>query len=279
MKIRKTHSSIFASASLAVGLLAGSSLMAKDLASYKGGKLTVDEYKSAVEALGPQAEMVKTNENLRAQYLHHLIDSLLLADQASKAKLDQSDEYKAMIEAAQRDILARMYADRYIKEQMSPEGLRKFFNENKEAFSSKEIRASHILFDKEEKSKAESVLKQAKRRNADFAALAKEHSTGPSADQGGDLNYFGRGRMVPEFEEAAFDTPKGQVHPKLVETQFGWHIIKVTDVRGGDEVKFEDKEDEVREVVSRQAREDLIEELRAQAEVKINEETLQSITF
>lgn len=249
------------------------------VATFKGGKLTVEEYKSAVEALGPQADMVKSNENLRSQYLHHLIDSMLLAQKASDAKLNQSSQYKTMLEAAQRDILARLYIEQYVNEQASPEKLKKYFNENKKAFSSKEVRASHILFDKDNKEKAESVLKEAMKKGSDFAKLAKEHSTGPSAEQGGDLNFFGRGRMVPAFEQAAFDTPKGQVHPKLVETQFGWHIIKVTDVRGGDNVKFEDKKDEVEQVVRRNARDQLIEQLRTQANVQINNEVLQKIKF
>jgi len=269
----------FTATSLSFLALAGSPLLANQIATFKGGKLTVDEYKTAVEALGPQAEMVKSNENLRTQYLNHLIDSLLLAQKATSSNLDKSPQYKLMVEAAQRDILARMYIDQYVDEQASMDKLRKFFNENKEAFSSKEIRASHILFETAEKDKAEKVLKEAMKKNTDFAELAKKHSTGPSADQGGDLNFFGKGRMVPAFEQAAFETPKGQVHPKLVETQFGWHIIKVTDVRGGENVKFEDKKEEVDQAVRRTAREELVEQLRTQAEVQVNNEVLQGIKF
>ncbi|MFW7380374.1 MAG: foldase protein PrsA [Oligoflexus sp.] len=263
----------------ALFMLSTSPLLANQVASFKGGKLTVEEYKNAVEALGPQADMVKFNENLRSQYLNHLIDSMLLAKKATSSKLDQSPEYKMMVEAAQRDILARMYIDQYVEQQATPENLKKYFEKNKEAFSSKEVRASHILFEKDQKEKAEKVLKEAKKKNADFTALAKEHSTGPSAEQGGDLNFFGKGRMVPAFEQAAFETAKGQVHPELVETQFGWHIIKVTDVRGGDTVKFEDKKDEVDQVVRKNAREELVEDLRKQADVQVNNEVLKNIKF
>jgi peptidyl-prolyl cis-trans isomerase C len=252
---------------------------ADDVASFKGGKLTVDEYKSAVEALGPQAEMVKTNPKLKSQYLNHLIDNMLLAKQAESADLNESDRYKAMLEAAQRDILARLYVDQYIDEQTTEKKLKEYFKEHKKEFNSKEVRASHILFKKDDKSKAEKVLKEAVKKDADFAALAKEHSTGPSASRGGDLNYFGKGRMVPPFEKAAFATKKGDVHPTLVETQFGWHIIKVTDVRGGDKVTFEDKKDEVEKTVRRQAREQLVADLRKQANVKVNDDVLKKIKF
>ena len=87
------------------------------------------------------------------------------------------------------------------------------------------IRARHILFDDEEEAKR--VLKKAK-KGSDFAKLAQEHSTGPTKDKGGDLGYFERGKMVPEFEEAAFALKVGEVSD-IVKTQFGHHIIKVED--------------------------------------------------
>jgi peptidyl-prolyl cis-trans isomerase D len=113
-----------------------------------------------------------------------------------------------------------------------------------------QIRASHILLKTEGKdeaavrTQAEAVLAQAKAANADFAALAGQFSEDESnKDRGGDLDYFGRGRMVPEFEDAAFTMKPGEVSD-LVKTQFGFHIIKVVDsqpevVRGMDDVKAE----------------------------------------
>src|SRR5689334_7083002 len=98
-----------------------------------------------------------------------------------------------------------------------------------------QVRASHILFKTEGKdeaavkAKAEEVLKMAKAPNADFAALAKKYSEDESnASNGGDLDYFGRGRMVPEFENAAFAMKNGEISD-LVKTAFGFHIIKVVD--------------------------------------------------
>jgi peptidyl-prolyl cis-trans isomerase D len=131
---------------------------------------------------------------------------------------------------------------------VSPADLAKAYNDNIAQFTTPEqIRASHILFKtegKEEaavKTRAEEVLKEAK-GGADFAELAKKHSEDDSnAKNGGDLDYFGRGRMVPEFDAAAFAMETGQISD-LVKTQFGFHIIKVTDKKAGttrplDEVK------------------------------------------
>ena len=118
---------------------------------------------------------------------------------------------------------------------MPPADVERAYNDNIEQYSTPEqVRASHILLktegkdDAAVKAKAEDVLKQAK-AGADFAALAKKYSEDDaSAKNGGDLDYFGRGRMVPEFDAAAFAMEPGQISD-LVKTQFGYHIIKLTD--------------------------------------------------
>jgi len=91
----------------------------------------------------------------------------------------------------------------------------------------KEIRASHILVKTENDAK---VLLQRIQKGESFAKLAEEFSMDPSKRRGGDLGYFGRGRMVRQFENAAFELEKGQVS-QPVKTEFGWHLIKVTDRR------------------------------------------------
>ena len=88
------------------------------------------------------------------------------------------------------------------------------------------IRASHILVKTEDEAKK--ILEEIK-NGADFAELAKEHSLCPSKRDGGDLNFFGKGMMVKPFEDAAFALKKGEIS-EPVETQFGWHLIKLTDI-------------------------------------------------
>lgn len=91
----------------------------------------------------------------------------------------------------------------------------------------KQVKASHILVKK--RSEAEKILEELK-KGASFAELAKNHSECPSKKRGGDLGWFGRGKMVPEFEKAAFSLKKGELSD-IVKTQFGYHIIKVTDTK------------------------------------------------
>src|SRR5205814_4206865 len=120
-----------------------------------------------------------------------------------------------------------------------PADVDRAYKTNAEQYTTPEqVRASHILFktegkdDAAVKAKAEEVLKQAK-GGADFAALAKKYSEDEaSAKNGGDLDYFGRGRMVPEFDQAAFAMEPGQISD-LIKTQYGYHIIKLVEKKPG----------------------------------------------
>lgn len=125
-----------------------------------------------------------------------------------------------------------------------------FYNDHPEQFRQGEsATASHILFPLGQgddvanmlaKAKAEGVLAEVQANPSRFADLAREHSTCPSGQQGGNLGQFGRGQMVPEFEQAVFSTEAGQITPNLVETQFGFHIIQVNDRQSGGQLAFED---------------------------------------
>ena len=156
---------------------------------------------------------------------------------------------------------------------VTPADVERAYNGSIEQYTTPEqLRASHILLktdgkdDPAVKAKAEDVLKQAK-SGADFAALAKKYSQDDAnAKNGGDLDFFGRGRMVPEFDTAAFALEPGQVSD-LVKTEYGYHIIKLTDKKAGSTRKI----DEVRQELT-----DRLAFERAQAEAATLAETLQS---
>jgi len=157
-----------------------------------------------------------------------------------------------------------------------------FYDENLERFHEDEaVRASHILIrvapDADEaakakaRSEAESVLQQLQ-SGGDFAALAKEHSQDASAAQGGDLDFFSRGQMVPPFETAAFALKAGEVSD-VVETQFGLHIIKVTDRRAARTLPFAEVDGQIREFLQGQKREEattsFIDALKSKGRIEI----------
>lgn len=131
------------------------------------------------------------------------------------------------------------------KIEVTDEEIKTYYEENKDTFTEPEqVHASHILLETEEE--ANEILAQLN-EGADFAELAKEHSKDPgSAQNGGDLGFFGRGEMVPEFEEAAFSLEVGEMSG-VVESEHGYHIIKVTDKKEAKEYTLEEKREEIRE--------------------------------
>lgn len=261
----------------AAGMMLVPVVSAKEIASVNGKKVTSEEFKSAVESLGPNKTMVQSSPDMMEKFLNHLIDTKLLSGKAEEKKINSSEEYKSRLSQAQNQILASLYVDKYIEENTSDAALKKHFEGNKDKFAKKEIKASHILV--KEEAEAKKILKEALKKGADFAELAKKHSTGPSGPKGGDLGWFGPGRMVPEFEKAALETPKGQVHPNPVKTQFGYHIIKVFDVKEPKDIKFDTVKNEVKETMTRDLRKTLLEDLRKAAKIEINKENLKNIKF
>ena len=129
-----------------------------------------------------------------------------------------------------------------------------------------EISARHILLKTEEEAKA--VITELD-GGKDFAELAKEKSTGPSAGQGGDLGFFTKGRMVPEFEAVAFTLQAGEYSKEPVQTQFGWHVIKVEERRETAPPAFEEVADQVRQLVMRERYGELIRTARSETEIDV----------
>jgi peptidyl-prolyl cis-trans isomerase C len=157
-----------------------------------------------------------------------------------------------------------------------------FYNDHPEQFRQGDsATASHILFPLGQgddvanmlaKAKAEGVLAEVQANPSRFADLAREHSTCPSGKQGGDLGQFGRGQMVPEFEQAVFNTEPGQITPNLVETQFGYHIIQVNDRQSGGQIGFEDIKERLgqylNEMAGRQSMHEYLSKLVEEAKIE-----------
>jgi peptidyl-prolyl cis-trans isomerase C len=159
---------------------------------------------------------------------------------------------------------------------------RDFYDKNQDKFKEEEkVRASHILVRVDEKADAaakqkaraeiDGVLKKVK-GGGDFAKLAQEHSQDGSAAQGGDLNYFGKGQMVPAFDKIAFELKPGQVSD-VVQTQFGYHIIKVVDHKAGRTVPFDEAQAKIRDYLTGQKKQQhadtFIENLKKKSRIEV----------
>ncbi len=201
------------------------------------------------------------------QLVEQVIDLKLVGKAGRAAGLADDEEVKKRVIESEDRIISQTYILREIEAQVTDEKLQaeydKFVTDNPPA---KEIRARHILVEEEEQAKALIVELDG---GADFAELAREHSTGPSGAQGGDLNFFGQGQMVPEFSDAAFAMEIGQHSAAPVKTQFGWHIIKVEESRLAEQPSFEEMQEELRSEMSRNVYQGLIAKLREGAEIEI----------
>jgi peptidyl-prolyl cis-trans isomerase C len=206
-------------------------------------------------------------EQLYDPLLDRVIDSQLLLVEAQKQKIGESPEVQAEVARARDNVLRDNLVQQAIDQGTTPEKLQTAYNalKSQPGFASEEVHARHILVADE--ATARDVLKQLQ-GGADFATLAKEKSTDPSAQSnGGDLGYFKREAMVPEFAEAAFKIEPGTVGAEPVKSQFGWHVIKVED-RRQTVPTFEEKEPELREQVAREIVNALVADMREGAKIE-----------
>jgi peptidyl-prolyl cis-trans isomerase C len=199
--------------------------------------------------------------------LDRAIDFRLLANAAEEQDLAADPSVQAALAKARADVLRDAYIRGKIDEGTTDGRLRERYNDLKddEGFAQEEVHARHILVGSEEEAKK--VVTELE-GGADFAALAGEHSVDPSArTNGGDLGFFRRGQMVPEFAEAAFALEAGQRTQEPVRTQFGWHVIEVLNRRTGTP-SFEETEPRLRQEVAREIVTALVADLRDGAEIE-----------
>ncbi len=234
------------------------------VARVNGDPILYSEYMNDLRSLRTFYEENKTQatftkEQQSDQVLSRLIAKILVEQTAREFTVVVNDEDR---EKAKKDILSRFDNDEqkltedlkknlgitlpeFYRTVMEPTLLEKKVGENfslnsdvkYSAYNDEQIKARHILFslnagesDAKVKAKAKQVLDQIK-KGGDFAALAKQHGSDGTKDAGGDLGWFGKGEMVPEFEAAAFSLKKGELAKEPVKSQFGYHIIRVDDMR------------------------------------------------
>lgn len=239
------------------------------VATVNGASITVVEVLDYLETLPQQYRQVPVEKIFR-QVLERVIDQRLLAAEARKAGVDKRAEVKRRVTTVTDGILQEVYLQDRISPQIEEAKLRSEYqkrvaNEPKR----EEVHARHILVDNE--ADAKQIIAELKSKG-DFIALAKTHSKGPSAANGGDLGYFPREAMVPEFAEAAFAMKDGEISKAPVKTQFGWHVIKVEGRRQAAARSFEEMAGEIRQELGQAAFGKIIDDLRGKAKVTVKEQ-------
>lgn len=215
--------------------------------------------------LPPQMAQIPL-EQIAPGIINELAARKLLSDAAEKAKLGDNAEVKKQLQSAREQVLQQAYLDRKVKEELTDAKLKARYDELiKQQPPQEEVHARHILVASEADAKA--ALEEVK-KGADFTEVSKKRSTGPTAATGGDLGFFTQDKMVPPFAEAAFKLQPGQVTETPVQTQFGWHIIKVEARRKSEPPKFEDVRGQVQEMMSGEVVEKVVADLRKGAKIE-----------
>ena len=201
-----------------------------------------------------------------------VVDMELLAQAAREDGLDQDPDFKKQLEFLELRALRNAYLAQKIDGSITEDDLQAAYDKEFADFEgAEEINARHILV--KDRAEAEALIKELD-EGADFAELAREKSTGPSGPNGGDLGYFSQGQMVKPFEEAVFALEPGSYTKEPVETQFGWHVIKLEDKRQQEKPALEAVSAGLRQQLVRDRYEAKMAELKDAIAVEILDEAL-----
>lgn len=219
------------------------------VAKIGGADVTEAEVKLAEEGLdGQYAKLPEEQRRLAA--VAALLDIKAVAMKAKQAKVDEGAEFKARVSFLTERTLHDAFFRTQVADKVTDADVKaRYEKEIAASPPENEVHARHILVKTEEEAKEAIKMLDG---GAKFEDVAKEKSTDGAAAQGGDLGYFGRGQMVPEFEKAAMDLKPGEYTKIPVKTQFGFHVIKVEDVRAKQPPAFDQVKDQVRDILLRE---------------------------
>lgn len=235
---------------------------------YKDGEIKRSELDRMWKSMFPGAdapEYDSFDDNVKAEILKNIARERVVLEKAYAKNVQHTDEVKEQLEALKKQVVIQAYLKSMLDQIVPEKDVKKEYETLKEKFAGKEeVKASHILVEKEEEAKE--ISKQLK-DGADFAKLAKEKSIDKaSGAKGGDLGYFTKERMVPEFADAAFKADKGEV-TEPVKSDFGWHIIKVEDKRPVQPPKYEEVKERIQQTLANAAIERYVNNVMKEANV------------
>ena len=252
----------------AIALFASLPLRAEDanpvLAKVNGAEIRQSDVTLAEEELGPslaQMDPATKKENVLA----FLIDMKIVAKAAEARKIEDGEDFKARLAFTKNRLLMDNLLAAEGKAATTPDAMKKVYEDAaKQIAGEQEVHARHILVETEDEAKAiEAELK----KGADFATLAKTKSKDPGAADGGDLGFFTKDQMVPEFSTVAFALEPGKISDP-VKSQFGWHVIKVEEKRARKAPDFEQVRPQIETYVTRKAQAEYVAKLREAAKVE-----------
>jgi peptidyl-prolyl cis-trans isomerase C len=253
---------------LSMALFAGLPVRAEDanpvLAKVNGAEIRQSDVALAEEELGPslaQMDPAAKKDNV----LSFLIDMKIVAKAAEDKKIENNEDFKKRLAFTRNRLLMDSLLASEGKAATTDDAMKKVYEDaSKQITGEQEVHARHILVETEEEAKA---IEEELKKGADFAELAKKKSKDPGASDGGDLGFFTKDQMVPEFSAVAFALEPGKISDP-VKSQFGWHIIKVEEKRNRKAPDFEQVKSQIETYVTRKAQADYVAKLRETAKVE-----------
>jgi peptidyl-prolyl cis-trans isomerase C len=206
------------------------------------------------------------DENIRQNVLRGLVSEKLIYQEAVKAGVDKSDEVKKRLAGLEKQVVMQTYMEQKAKTLVTDDQLKAAYAKKvADMKGEEEIKARHVLLTSEDEAKK---VSEELKKGGDFDKIAKEKSTDKaSGANGGDLGWFTKDRMVPEFADAAFKLKKGEISAP-VQTAFGWHVIKVEDRRPVKVPSFDEMKESLKSDVTNKAVQTYVEGLLKTADVK-----------
>jgi peptidyl-prolyl cis-trans isomerase C len=261
-----------ACAALALALATGGALAQtasaddKVVAKVDGMTITEKDLALAAEDLGSSLPQTADPQQKRDYLVGYMVDLKLGARAATQAKIGDDPDFQRRMAYFRDKMLLDDYLQQEAKKAVTAEGMRKLYDDSvKNIPPEEEVHARHILVPTEEEAKK---VEARVKGGEDFAKVAGEVSKDPgSGKEGGDLGWFTKDRMVPEFADAAFKLQPGQVSDP-VKSQFGWHVIKLEEKRQKPVPSFDDVKDQVAQYMQRKAQSDIVLGLRSKGTVE-----------
>ncbi len=253
-------------AAVALALFAGSPASADDkvLAKVNGVEIKESDVALAEEELGPSLQQMDPASR-KDNVLGFLIDLQIVAKAAEDKKIENTDDFKKRLAFTRKRLMMDSLLAAEGKAATTEEAMKKVYEEaSKQITGEMEVHARHILVETEDEAKA---IAEELKKGADFAELAKKKSKDPGASDGGDLGFFTKEQMVPEFSAVAFTLEPGKISDP-VKSQFGWHVIKVEEKRARKAPDFEQVKAQIETYVTRKAQAEYVAKLREAAKVE-----------
>jgi peptidyl-prolyl cis-trans isomerase C len=250
------------------------------LAEVNGATITDADFYKEQETLPPYMKPMTETPEGKKEMLDTMVVRELIMQQAAKDGTDKSPAVAAKLEELKKRVVVEAFLKKKIEESanVSDAELQEFYKKNLDKFKTgDQIRASHILVKSE--AEAKDIEKQLK-GGASFEELAKKHSIDGAAPKGGDLGWFGKGSMLPDFEKVAFSLKEGQTSG-IVKTKFGYHIIKLTGKRPAGTRSFEEVKDQIKAAIvpakQQETFKKLRDDLKKGAKLNIKEDALKDL--